>query len=58
MAINAPGVRCRDCGKPVDILELFPKNRCLDCYSASQDAEDMMAGMNGDKLAKMWTGGF
>lgn len=56
MAINAPGVRCRDCGTPVDILELFPKNRCLECYSKSQDAEDMVAGMNADKLAKMWGG--
>lgn len=57
MAINPPGVRCRGCGKAVEILELFPKMRCLDCYSASRDAEDMVAGMNGDTLAAMWTGG-
>lgn len=48
-------VKCTGCAAMVDPLELFPKNRCLDCYSASQDAEDMVAGMNGDTLAKMWT---
>jgi hypothetical protein len=47
--------KCTGCGATVDPLELFPKNRCLECYSKSQDAEDMMAGMNGEKLARMWT---
>lgn len=56
MAINAPGVRCRDCGDPVDILELFPKNRCLACHAKAPEIIEENATMTGEKLAKMWGG--
>lgn len=56
MAISPPGVRCRGCGKAVEILELYPKMRCLDCHAADPKTIEETENMTADKLARMWGG--
>jgi DNA-directed RNA polymerase subunit RPC12/RpoP len=45
-------MKCADCGKTVDPLDIFPKDRCLDCHAKA--TQHMTATMTADKLARMW----
>lgn len=54
MANTPPVMRCLGCGKSVDILDLFPKNRCLDCHSTAPEVVRELRDLTGEKLSTMW----
>ena len=47
---------CAKCAKPVDKLDLFPGDVCLDCHAADPDVIGALALLDGQKLAKIWGG--
>lgn len=47
-------VKCKDCGKRIGELEVFPKGRCLECHAKSPEIVIQTATMTGKKLARMW----
>ncbi|AID58978.1 hypothetical protein PBI_GAIA_162 [Mycobacterium phage Gaia] len=47
---------CTDCGISVDPLEIFPKNRCLNCHASSPETIRELRAMTGERLAQMWGG--
>ena len=51
-----PEAQCAKCAKPVDKLDLFPGDVCLDCHAADPDVIGALALLDGQKLAKMWGG--
>lgn len=46
--------RCRDCGKVVDRLDLFPKSRCLECHKRAPEVVWEIRTMTAGKLARIW----
>ena len=49
-------MKCADCGKLVDPLEIFPKDRCLDCHAKAPEVQRDLAAMTADDLTRMWGG--
>lgn len=45
---------CKDCGQEIDPLEVFPKQRCLDCHANAPEVRRELAGITGERLARMW----
>ena len=37
-------IKCSDCGKNIDKLEVFPGNRCVDCHETKFDEEVKRTG--------------
>ena len=46
--------KCTGCGKEVDPLELFPRDRCLDCHADAWETRRELASMTSEKLSRMW----
>jgi hypothetical protein len=45
---------CADCGKLVDMIDLFPGGRCLECHAADPAVDAAIRGLSADGLARMW----
>lgn len=45
---------CSDCGKSVDPLEVFPKQRCLECHAAAPEVKRDIETMTAERLSQMW----
>ena len=45
---------CNDCGREVDPLEVFPKQRCLNCHASAPEVRHELRNMTGERLARMW----
>ena len=45
--------RCSGCAKQVSVIELFPNDLCLGCYSKTPEAN---APISARDLARMWGG--
>jgi hypothetical protein len=45
---------CKDCGKEIDLLEAFPKGRCLECHATAPEVCRETRMMTAEKLARMW----
>lgn len=48
---------CTGCGREVHWLEVFPRERCIDCHAADPAVQREIETMTSDKLARMWGGG-
>jgi len=46
---------CKDCGKTVAPLDVFPGPLCMDCYAAAFDAKPLPSAQ---EIAAMWGGGY
>lgn len=46
-------MNCASCNKPIDALEAFPGDICVDCYAASPAGQ---APISSDELVAMWGG--
>lgn len=46
--------KCSDCGAGVDPLELFPRNRCINCHAKAPETIRELRNMTGESLARMW----
>lgn len=49
-------MKCTECGRSIDSLEVFPKGRCLDCHARAPEVIADMETMTAERLAKMWGG--
>jgi protein-arginine kinase activator protein McsA len=45
---------CADCGRTIDPLETFPKQRCVECHAVSPEVVEQTFTMTAEKLARMW----
>lgn len=46
-------MRCNGCSKQVRVIELFPNNLCLACWSVTPEANREITAQ---ELARMWGG--
>lgn len=47
-------VVCADCGRDVDRLDVFPKQRCLQCHDAAPEVQRAFSTLTGESLARIW----
>lgn len=47
-------IPCMDCKNLIEPMDVFPKNRCLDCHKIAPEVIRECAEMTGEKLAKIW----
>lgn len=53
---NENPIKCTECGTEIDPLEVFPKNRCVNCHAKAPEVQRETETMTADKLARMWGG--
>jgi hypothetical protein len=47
-------MKCADCQRDIDQIDVFPKGRCVDCHAKAPEVIRELSTMTAEKLARMW----